>query len=38
MSLVHENPERAKAIGIDISQVDTLTKEQASQMISRLRG
>lgn len=38
VSLVHENPERAKEIGIDISQVDTLTKEQASQMISRLRG
>ena len=38
VSLLHENPERAKAIGIDISQVDTLTKEQASQMISRLRG
>ena len=38
VSLAHENPERAKEIGIDISQVDTLTKEQASQMISRLRG
>ena len=36
-SLIRDNPDRAKGIGIQLSQLASLTKEEASQMIDRLR-